>query len=288
MTALSITSTLPLKHTPGAKMPVIALGVYQSKGAYQSCQWALENSYRHIDSARVYRNEAEVGQAVWDAISQGKFKRDEVFLTTKVYGGEHGTAKAQKAVKSSSDLLAKIGDGMGTWDLCLLHDPTAGKEKRLEAWRVLVQAKKEGKIKSIGVSNFSVKHMEEVAKEAGGGIEVNQIELHPWLQQKDIVEYCQRENIIVQAYCPIVRAQRNSEPALVEIAERHQRTPAQVLIRWSLQKGYVPLPKSDHEERIKENIAVFGWELDSQAMKTLNDLDMGPKGACSWNPVNHL
>jgi len=277
MSSLTATSTVPMRHS-AKRQPVIALGVYQSTGAYQSSKWAFQNGYTHIDSARVYRNEEEVVKAFLES----GLKRSDVWLTTKVQGREHGTKETKSAVESSNQ---RIGEA-GPWDLVLLHDPTAGKKARLEAWKVLLEAKAAGEINAIGVSNFGVKHMKEVHDEANGQIEVNQVEIHPWCQQREIVEYCQKEGIVVQAYCPLVRGQKMKDPVLVEIAKRHARTPAQVLVRWSLQKGFVPLPKSDHEDRIKENMGVFGWELDGEGMKALDALDEGDSGAVSWNPTN--
>ncbi|KAM0751197.1 Aldo/keto reductase [Meredithblackwellia eburnea MCA 4105] len=282
MSALNINSTITLRN--GSKLPVLGFGVYQSYVAAQSSKTALEQGYIHIDSARAYKNEAEVLDSVKKYKEAGG--TSEIWLTTKVTGKEHPTEKCIAAV---DDSVKKATDAGLSWDLFLLHDPTAGPEKRLQAWRVLEAKKDAGVLKTIGVSNFSDVHLEEL-KKAGVKYrpEINQIELHPWCQQKPIVEYCKKEGIVLQAYCPIVRGQRFTDPVLLSISNKINKTPAQVLIRWSLQKGYVPLPKSDTAERIAENAKVFGWELSEEDMSSLDALDEGAKGACSWNPVGHV
>ncbi|KAI5479665.1 aldo-keto reductase [Pseudohyphozyma bogoriensis] len=278
MAPLNINSTVTLLS--GAKLPVLGFGVFQSTAALASTTAALKAGYSHIDSARYYRNESEVAKAVKEFKENGG---GDVWITTKVMSSEHGTAITDRAVEDSVGIASAQGQ---VWDLVLLHDPTSGPKKRLEAWKVLEQKKKEGKIKAIGVSNFSEKHLQQF-KDAGVSTpDVNQIEIHPWLAQQPIVDYCKKEGIIIQAYCPLVRGDRFDDPTLVEVAESVSKTPAQVLIRWSLQKGYVPLPKSDTPSRIVANADVFDFELDASAMAKLDALDKGPAGACSWNPVN--
>ncbi|KAF8674674.1 Aldo kereductase [Rhizoctonia solani] len=232
---------------------------------------------RHIDSAQMYRNENAVGQAV----KESGLKREEIFITTKCASRSHGYEKTLAGVDES---LSKFG--FEYIDLFLIHDPLSGPVKRMEAYKALLECRDKGKIKSIGVSNYGVKHLEEIKQAGLEAPTVNQIELHPWCQQKEIVEYCEKNDIVVQAYCPIVRGEKWGHPALVELSKKHGRSEAQILIRWSLQKGYVPLPKSTHEERIVENAEVFGFELGSEDMGILDALDEGSQGAISWNPVN--
>ena len=155
----------------------------------------------------------------------------------------------------------------------------------METYRALLASRDKGKIKSVGVSNYGVKHLEEIRQASLEAPTVNQIELHPWCQQKPITEYCNKHDIVVQAYCPIVRGEKWGHPVLENLSKKHSVTAAQVLIRWSLQKGYVPLPKSTHEERIVENADVFKFELSSEDMASLDALDEGAGGAISWNPV---
>lgn len=168
----------------------------------------------------------------------------------------------------------------------LLHDPTAGPAKRIEAYKVLLAAQKAGKFKAVGVSNFSEVHLAQLADAGLPPPEVNQIELHPWCQQKPIVEYCNKHGIVVEAYCPLVRGKTLGDETLVGVAKEVGKEPAQVLVRWSLQKGFVPLPKSDTPARIKSNAEVFDFELSDEQMARLDGLDQGAKGACSWNPVD--
>ncbi|GAA5852087.1 hypothetical protein JCM5353_005041 [Sporobolomyces roseus] len=277
--------TSAIKLRSGDSIPRIGFGVYQSTQAKASSAHALAFGYRHIDSARVYRNESEVCEAVkiFQKNASANSGTGGVFLTTKVTGKEHGTEKTDKAVEES---IARAKEYGLVWDLFLLHDATSGPERRKEAWEVLMKKRDEGKIKSIGVSNFNEKHLQQLV-DAGLEIPaVNQIELHPFLQQKPIVEWCQKNDVVVEAYCPIMRGQNFADPILRKLAKKHDATVAQILIRWSLQKGFVPLPKSDTPGRIQENFDVFGLTLDEGDMKELDSLDQGQGKSVSWNPVD--
>ncbi|KAG9095046.1 hypothetical protein FRC06_010183 [Ceratobasidium sp. 370] len=225
----------------------------------------------------MYRNEEAVGKAV----KESGLKREDLFITTKCASRSHGYEKTLAGVDES---LAKFG--FDYIDLFLIHDPLSGPVKRLETYQALLECRDKGKIKSVGVSNFGVKHLEQLREAGFETPSINQIELHPWCQQKDIVAYCEEHGIVVQAYCPLVRGAKWEDPILKGLSEKHATSPAQVLIRWSLQKGYVPLPKSTHEERIASNADVYGFELSAQDMASLDALDQGSKGAISWNPVN--
>ncbi|GAA5869804.1 hypothetical protein JCM16303_001799 [Sporobolomyces ruberrimus] len=272
-----------IKLRSGHMLPRLGFGVYQSTQAKASSAAALAFGYRHIDSARIYRNESEVCEAVkiFKEKSANNSATGAVFLTTKVTGKEHGTEKTDKAVEESVARAAEYGL---VWDLFLLHDATSGPERRREAWEVLIKKRDEGKIKSIGVSNFSEKHLQQL-KDAGLETpSVNQIELHPFLQQKPIVKYCKENEIVVEAYCPLMRSLNFDDPVLQKLAKKHEASVAQILIRWSLQKGYVPLPKSDTSGRIQENFDVFSIELSDEDMKELDSLDQGK--SVSWNPVD--
>ncbi|CAE6453818.1 unnamed protein product [Rhizoctonia solani] len=274
--ALSLLSTIRLSS--GAVMPLVGLGVYQNYDAKTSCLLAFKHGYRHIDSAQMYRNESAVGQA----IKESGIAREEVFV-------RHTNLNSDQVCFEVSWRHSKengIDSRVDYIDLFLIHDPLSGSTKRMETYRALLECRDKGKIKSVGVSNYGVKHLEEIKQAGLEAPTVNQIELHPWCQQKDIVEYCKKNDIVVQAYCPIVRGEKWGHPALVGLSKKHGRSEAQVLIRWSLQKGYVPLPKSTHEERIVENGDVFGFELSSEDMGILDGLDEGSQGAISWNPVN--
>ncbi|KAF8840240.1 Aldo/keto reductase [Paxillus ammoniavirescens] len=257
-------------------MPLLGFGVYQNYNARPSVLEALNAGYRHVDSAQVYRNEAAVGEAVRDS----GLERGDLFITTKCVSKTHGYDSTLAGVDGS---LARFG--FEYIDLFLIHDPFSGTERRLATYRALLDAQKAGKIRTVGVSNYGPKHLEEI-KDAGLQMPaVNQIELHPLCQQRPIVEYCNAHSVVVQAYCPIIRGQM-SHPTIQAVAKKHDRDPAQILIRWSLQKGFVPLPKSATPSRIRSNAEIYDFSLDAEDMEQLDGLDLGKAGAVSWNPVD--
>jgi len=258
-------------------MPLIGLGVYQNYDTAASCVEAFKAGYRHIDSAQVYRNEAHVGEAV----RESGVPREELFLTTKCVSKTHGYESTLTGVDAS---LQKFG--LDYLDLFLIHDPFSGKVRRLDTYRALLECQKAGKLRSIGVSNYGIKHLQEILDCDLEMPSVNQIELHPFCQQKDIVNYCQEHSIFVQAYSPLVRAKRMDNPVIIRLAEKHDQDPAQILIRWSLQKGFSPLPKSANPDRIRSNILVYDFHLDDEDMAALDALDQGKNGAVTWNPVD--
>ncbi|GAA6021005.1 hypothetical protein JCM11491_005961 [Sporobolomyces phaffii] len=277
-------SAATLKMRSGYSIPRIGFGVYQSTQAKVSSTHALACGYRHIDSARVYRNESEVCEAVKlfkEKLAQRSGTSGDIFLTSKVTGKEHGTEKTDQAVEES---VARAAEHGLVWDLFLLHDATSGPERRRQAWEVLIRKRDEGKLRSIGVSNFSEKHLQQLEDAGLETPAVNQIELHPFLQQQPIVEYCKAKGILIEAYCPIMRGENFDDLILQRVAKKHEATVAQVLVRWSLQKGYIPLPKSDTPGRISENFDVFEFELSSEDMRDIDSLDQGK--SVSWNPVN--
>lgn len=170
-------------------------------------------------------------------------------------------------------------------DLYLVHAPFGGAEARKGTWKALVEAQKAGTIRSIGVSNYGVHHLDELEaymKEAGGTLDVGQWELHPWLQRDAIVNWCRERNVVIEAYCPLVRAQRADEETLKHLGEKHGKTWAQVLLRWSLQKGFVPLPKSVTPSRIEDNAKIYDFELSDEDMKSL---ETGGYEPCTWDPT---
>ena len=272
--SLNISSTLAM--TNSLKIPRLGFGVYQSPASVckQSCLSALQAGYRHVDSAQFYANEAQVGEAVQDS----GLKRGDVYLTTKILSAGGSVDKSyQKCVDSVNKMDPSNG---GYVDLFLIHTPNGGSKARKEMWLALEKLQEEGKAKSIGVSNFGIGHIKEMKDYAKvWPPHVNQIELHPWCQQKEIVKYCEENGIVVEAYSPLVRNYKANDPTLVDMAKKHDRTTAQILIRWSLQKGWVTLPKSDNADRIKANADVYGFTLPKEDMKTLDDLDEGPAGS---------
>lgn len=273
---MTLTIKSAIKLTSGYSMPLLGFGVYQNYNAKPSVLEAFQVGYRHIDSAQAYKNEGAVGEAVRDS----GISREELFITTKCASKTHGYDSTLKGVEES---LARFG--FDYIDLFLIHDPFSGAERRLDTYRALLDAQRAGKIRTVGVSNYGIKHLDEI-KTAGLPMPaVNQIEVHPLCQQHPIVEYCRAHAIVVQAYCPIIRGQMG-HPAIQAVANKYGRDPAQILIRWSLQNGFVPLPKSSTPSRIRSNAAVYDFELGREDMEDLDALDFGKAGAVSWNPVD--
>ncbi|KAL6707026.1 hypothetical protein ACN47E_004976 [Coniothyrium glycines] len=272
MEDLTINSTYRMPS--GYNIPILGYGVYQTPSdiASQVVQHALEVGYRHIDSAVAYRNEAPSA----DGIKSSKLARENVFFTSKIPPKDMRYETAKQHIENT--LRAT---GFDYVDLYLLHSPYGGKEARLGAWKALVEAVQDGKIRSIGVSNYGVHHLDELeswikkteASEGsgkGGIISVNQVELHPWLARPDIVDWCKTRGVICEAYCPIVRATKNNDTLLLPLAKKYNKTTPQILIRWSLQMGFVPLPKSVNKSRIEENSQVYDFTISEEDMEKLN------------------
>ncbi|KIW38509.1 uncharacterized protein PV06_09465 [Exophiala oligosperma] len=274
MTSITIKDTLPLPNS-SVRIPRLGFGVYQSSASVcvQSCLSAIEAGYRHIDTAQFYANEVQVGEAV----RKCGLPRDDIFVTTKILSAG-GTV--EKSYQKCVDSVNKIDGSDGHVDLFLIHSPNAGSKARKEMWQALEKLYEEGKAKSIGVSNFGVGHIEEMKSYAKvWPPHVNQIELHPWCQQRTAVEYCHKHGIVVEAYSPLVRNYKANDETLVGLAKKYNKTTAQILIRYCLQKNWVPLPKSDNADRIKQNADVYGFDISAEDMRTLDSLDQGDAGA---------
>ncbi|KAL8958608.1 MAG: hypothetical protein Q9193_004366 [Seirophora villosa] len=274
------------KMLSGHDIPVLGFGVYQTPAAVAEdvVLHAFKFGYRHVDSARAYRNEGPCAEA----IKKSGIPRSEIFFTSKVPPRSMGYEQTKSSINSSFSQT-----GLDYIDLYLIHAPYGGKEGRLGSWRALVEAQHAGRIRSIGVSNYGVHHLDELesyiqeleaqhGKGKGGEISVGQWELHPWLARPDIVAWCRRRGVVMQAYCPIVRNQRAEDPALRPLVRKYGKTPCQVLLRWSLQKGFVPLPKSATPSRIEENADIYGFELTDGEMKSLETDEYAP---CAWDPT---
>lgn len=270
---LTLQSTYTLNS--GHEIPLLGFGVLQADES--AAAEALRAGYRHIDTAQAYRNEAQVGRA----IRSSGVDRNQIFVTTKVMPGTVGYDATARGIDNSLKQF-----GFDYFDLFLIHDPLVGPGKRLDKYRALLEAQKAGKIRSVGVSNYGILHLEEI-REAGLPMPaVNQLELHPFLQQREIAAYCAKHNIAVEAYCPVVRGHMG-HPVFKSLAEKYQREPAQILLRWSLQKGFIPLPKSSTPSRIHSNMKLYDFHLAEEDVAKLDALDMGEDGALMWNPVNH-
>jgi len=285
MSKLNINSTLRLNS--GYEIPLLGYGVYQTPAdiCEEVVTKAFEAGYAHVDSAAVYRNEEPSAAA----IKKSSIPRSKIFFTSKIPPRKLSYDSATAQVDASLKLT-----GLGYIDLMLLHAPFGGSEARKGAWKALVEAQEAGKIRSIGVSNYGVKHLDELeghikeleeergGKGKGGKIDVGQWEIHPFLPRRDIVEWCEKRGVVVEAYCPLVRGQRMNDPNLLPLVKKYGKTGAQILVRWSLQKGFVPLPKSVTPSRIIENAEVYDFELDEEDMKSL-ELDLYEP--CSWDPT---
>lgn len=263
----------------GPEIPWLGLGVFQSEPGSvtrDAVRFALETGYRAVDTAAMYRNEADVGEAVRGS----GLAREEVFVTTKLWHTEHGYDSALRAGRASAERL-----GIGPIDLYLIHWPRANSPKdRLDSWRALVRLQREGVCRAIGVSNYTTRHLEELRAASDVVPAVDQVEFHPFVFDPDLLSYCDRNGIRLEAWSPLTRGRRLDDPTLQAIAAAHHRTPAQVLIRWGLEHAVVEIPKSVHRERIRENAQVFDFTLSGAEVAALDGLRGGPRVGM-WNPA---
>ena len=265
MNNLQSTKTL----SNGVEMPWLGLGVFRVEEGQElvdAVKIAIKNGYRSIDTAAIYGNEVGVGQGVREAMEEFGIKREELFITSKVWNSELGYESALAAYEES---LKKLG--LEYLDLYLIHWPVEGKYN--EAWRALETLYKEGKVKAIGVSNFHIHHFEDLLKEAEIKPMVNQVEYHPKLTQQELLAYCKEQGIQMEAWSPLMAGQLLDNQALQQIAAKYNKSVAQVIIRWDLQNGVITIPKSTKEHRIVENANVFDFELTSEEMETINKLN---------------
>lgn len=255
------------KLSTGSKIPATGFGTWNLTGneGVEAVSEALRVGYRLIDTAMIYGNETEVGEA----IRKSSVPREEIFVTTKLWLNDFGYDNALRAFDESLERL-----GLEYIDLYLIHWPRDDKEKRQQSWRALSELYKQGRAKSIGVSNYAVEHLKEVLVTSKIPPAVNQIEFHPYIyeEQRPVLEFCQAHNILVEAYSPLSQGHGLGSITVRDIADRTGRTPAQIVLRWVIQHGTVPIPKSAHTERIRENFKVFDFELSAQDMKMLDDL----------------
>lgn len=264
-----------MKMNNGMEIPQFGLGVYLTKSGSEcvnAVTWALEAGYRLIDTARIYGNEKEVGEAVRNS----GIKREEIFITTKLWNDDHGYDSALKAFDKSLKTL-----NTDYVDLYLIHWPV--KDKRKETWKAFEKIYESGYCKSIGVSNYMIHHLEELFTYANVIPAVNQVEFSPYNYQKDLLSFCNKHNILLEAYSPLTRMKRLNDIKVIPIAEKHKKTTAQILIRWAIQHELIVIPKSVHKERIIENANVFDFELDAEDLDILDHLDEGYR--VSWDPT---
>ncbi|MDX1908465.1 MAG: aldo/keto reductase [Bacteroidia bacterium] len=264
-----VTNEMPQRYTTlnnGIQMPLLGLGVYDMyhSEAVQAVSWALEIGYRLIDTAALYRNEAEIGQAV----RESTVPRAEIFITTKVHNQDQGYDNTLRAFEES---LRKLN--CDYIDLYLIHWPL--KATRRETWRALEQLYMEGRVRAIGVANYLLPFLDELATYAQVVPVVNQVEFSPYLYQQALLQTCQQRGIVLQAYTPLIRGQRMHDPRLKALAYAYDKTPAQIILRWAIQLGVSTIPKSARRSRLEENFQVFDFELSADDMAILATFDEG-------------
>ncbi|WP_215113339.1 aldo/keto reductase [Exiguobacterium sp. s63] len=250
------------------KMPMLGLGVYKVEdGAVtvDTVKAALDADYRLIDTAAIYQNEESVGQALQEA----GISREDVFVTTKLWNEFHGFDEALQAFQDSLDRL-----GLEYVDLFLIHWPMPRFGKFVETYKALEQLYEEGRVRAIGVSNFEIEHLEQIIQSCSIVPAVNQVEIHPYLSQKELIAFCKRYDIQIQAWSPLMKGREALEDeTIVKIANAHGKSPAQVILRWHLQNGVAVIPKSVTPSRIKENIQVFDFTLTNEEMAAIDALN---------------
>lgn len=270
---LTIKSKVTLNN--GIEMPVFGLGTYRS-GTSRETQamilHALKLGYRLIDTARFYGNERDIGEA----IKKSGIPREQIFVTTKLWNSDHGFNRAIKAFEESQGDL-----GLDFVDLYLIHWPVQG--LRNESWRALEKLLVEGKCRAIGVSNYTIGHLQELQDVSSVVPAVNQVEFHPYLFQKDLLEFCRSKDIQFESYSPLTKGHMLDDPRLFEIGQKYAKSPAQILIRWTLQKEVIAIPKSSRKDRIRENADVFDFEISDEDMDRLDAFHKNSR--VSWDPT---
>ncbi|MGB0005168.1 MAG: aldo/keto reductase [Nitrososphaeraceae archaeon] len=254
-----------MQFNTGVEIPRLGLGVYQTaigETTLRAVKYALKIDYRHIDTAWLYGNEADVGRAV----RESGIRREEIFITTKVWDNDQGYDSTLTACERSLRRL-----GLSYVDLYLIHWPVQAKSK--DTWKAMIQLLKDGKARAIGVSNYEILDMQEILQNFDTVPSVNQVEFHPFLYQEQLLQFCKNNHIQLEAYSPLTRGEKLNHATVKTIAQKYDKTAAQILIRWGLQHDLVVIPKSIHEKRIKENSEVFDFQLEEQDMKLLNSLN---------------
>jgi diketogulonate reductase-like aldo/keto reductase len=259
----------------GVKMPYLGFGTYllgTGRITQTAILHALLAGYRHIDTARFYRNERDISLA----IKQTDIPREDIFISTKVWNTDQGYEKTLAACNQSLENL-----DTDYVDLYLMHWPVT--DIRLETWKAMEELFDTGKCRAIGVSNFTKKHLEELIENAKIIPAVNQVEFHPYLYQKGLLDYCRDEGVQLEGYSPLTKGRKLNDPILVEISDQYKKTPAQILIRWALQHEVVTIPKSKSRDRIRENADVFDFSIAAEDMTILNVLNDNLR--TSWDPT---
>lgn len=253
----------------GVKMPWLGLGVFKVEEGPElvnAVKTAIVKGYRSIDTAAIYGNEEGVGEGIRQGLKEAGLSREDIFVTSKVWNADLGYEETLAAYETS---LQKLG--LEYLDLYLIHWPVEGKYK--EAWKALETLYKEEKVRAVGVSNFQIHHLEDLMKDGDVKPVINQVEYHPRLTQKELHAFCQKHNIQLEAWSPLMQGELLDNDVLKGIAEKHGKSVAQIILRWDLQNGVVTIPKSTKEHRIVENSSLFDFELDAEDVSKIDGLN---------------
>ncbi|RDU22397.1 aldo/keto reductase [Anaerosacchariphilus polymeriproducens] len=250
----------------GVKLPMLGLGTFKMESGKQTVEavkFALQTGYRHIDTAMIYQNEESVGQGILES----EIRREDVFITSKVWNDQQGYESTLKAFEESLKRLSTE-----YLDLYLIHWP---QKISCETWKALEELYEKGKVRAIGVSNFKIKHLEQLIQSAKIVPMINQVEFHPQLVQEDLMDYCSKHKIQVEAWSPLMHGKVIELPISQKLSEKYHKSIAQIVLRWEIQMGVVTIPKSVNEARIKENFDIFQFKLSDDDMKKISDLNTG-------------
>lgn len=277
--ALNISSKVTLNN--GCQIPIYGLGTYLiTPGDHETVntlKYALDVSKIELfDTAQFYQNENEVGEAV----KASAVPRERAFIVSKLWDTKDGKEGAVSVIENSLKLM-----DVDYIDLYLIHSPIGGKV--IECYDVLIEYQKKGILKSIGVSNFGVEHLKALKNSGRPLPQVNQIQLHPWWRLQHVVDWCQLNNIAVMGYCPLVRGRKFDHPLIIRLSAKYKKTPAQILVRWSLQKGFITIPKSNKPHRIDENSNVFDFHIDEEDMERFEEFANVKENVCSHDSTNN-
>lgn len=260
----------------GVTIPQLGFGVWKvpNEEVTEAVTHAIDTGYRLFDTAMIYRNEEGVGKA----IANSNVPREELFITTKVWNSDHGYDNTLRAFEESLERL-----GLDYVDLYLIHWPTPKYDMYVETYKALEKLYKDGRTRAIGVCNFEIEYLERILNECEIVPAVNQVECHPYLQQKELKDFCKKHNIYIEAYSPLMNGKKVLEdPVINELAEKYGKTPAQIILRWQIQTDVIVIPKTVTPARMKENINIFDFELSDEDMEKIATLDRGER--CNNDP----
>lgn len=277
---MSLNINTKIKLNNGVEMPLFGLGTWETtegEPIINAVRLAISNGYRHIDTARIYGNEKGVGKGLKLALEDQGIRREDIFITTKLW---INSFKYEKALKAFDRSLTKLG--LDYVDLYLLHWPEP--TYRQEAWKALEFILKEGKVRSIGVSNFYQNHLDELISGADIIPAVNQVEFSPYLYLKQLKEYCEKKGIRLEAYSPLTRGKMFEDSKLLDIANKYNKSSTQILIRWGLQHEVIEIPKSSKEDHLIENSKIFDFAITEEDMAILDNFHEGLYVGM-WNPT---